>query len=143
MSNVDLLLICLASKTQLCFCSLNSNLGDNNNNNNKNSSSHFTCKRHVVLKNQPYGKSQSSLKIYCRSAANKGWSMVNYCQSLAFARPYLSYNDHCNRWLFREIFYYYFYVLEIFLNDLELFSLELLNIQLSAFYSVLENRCLS
>ena len=30
------------------------------------------------------------------SAANKGWSMVNYRQSSAFEHPYLSGNDHCD-----------------------------------------------
>ena len=37
-------------------------------------------------------------------AANKGQSTVNYGQSLAFDRPYLSCNDHCDRWLFQKIF---------------------------------------
>ena len=36
--------------------------------------------------------------------ANKGWSVVNYCQSLVFDHPYLSCNDHCDWWLFQEIF---------------------------------------
>ena len=45
---------------------------------------------------------QSWLDIYI-STANKGWSTVN----LAFDRPYLSYNDHCHRWLFQEIFFYF------------------------------------
>ena len=35
------------------------------------------------------------------SAANKGRSMVNYSQSSAFDRPYLSCNDYCDRWLFQ------------------------------------------
>ena len=56
------------------------------------------------------------------STANKDWSMVNYHQSSAFDHPYLSCNDHCNQWLFLEIFHYFF--LEILLNDLELVSLE-------------------
>ena len=38
------------------------------------------------------------------SAANKDWSMVNYCQSLAFDCPYLSCNDHSDQWFFQEIF---------------------------------------
>ena len=38
------------------------------------------------------------------SAANKGRSTVNYRQSLAFDQPYLCY-DHCDRWLFQEIFF--------------------------------------
>ena len=29
-------------------------------------------------------------------AANKGQSMVNYCQSSAFDHPYLLCNDHCD-----------------------------------------------
>ena len=34
-------------------------------------------------------------------------------------------NDHCDQWLFQEIFFlYYFYFLETFLNDLELVLLE-------------------
>ena len=32
------------------------------------------------------------------SAANKGWSMINYCQSLAFDHSYLSCNHHCDHW---------------------------------------------
>ena len=39
------------------------------------------------------------------SAANKGRSTVNYRQSSAFDRPYLSCNDHCDRWLLLEIFF--------------------------------------
>ena len=31
-----------------------------------------------------------------------------YIHKFAFDRPYLSYNDHCDRWLFQEIFFYYF-----------------------------------
>ena len=31
--------------------------------------------------------------------------MVNYHQSLAFDHQYLSCNDHCDRWLFQEIFF--------------------------------------
>ena len=38
------------------------------------------------------------------SAANKSWSMVHYWQSSAFDCPYLSWNDHCDWWLFQEIF---------------------------------------
>ena len=58
------------------------------------------------------------------TAANKGWSMANYHQSLAFDSPYLSCNDHCDRWLFQEIFFYYYkYFLEIILlTILNLFS---------------------
>ena len=36
-------------------------------------------------------------KALIHSAANKGWSAVNYRQSLAFDRPYLSCNDLCDR----------------------------------------------
>ena len=34
-----------------------------------------------------------------------GWPMVNYCQFLAFDHPDLSRNDHCDQWLFQEIFW--------------------------------------
>ena len=43
------------------------------------------------------------------SVANKGRSAVNDRQSLVFDRPYLSCNDHCNRWVFQEIFFYYYF----------------------------------
>ena len=36
--------------------------------------------------------------------ANKDRSTVNYHQSSAFDHPYLSSNDHCDWWLFKEIF---------------------------------------
>ena len=39
------------------------------------------------------------------SAAKKGRSTVNYRQSLAFDRPYLSCNDHSDRRVFQEIFF--------------------------------------
>ena len=39
------------------------------------------------------------------SAKNKGRSTVNYRQSSAFDCTYLSCNDHCDRWLFQEIFF--------------------------------------
>ena len=42
------------------------------------------------------------------SAANKGRSTVTYRKSLAFDRPYLSCNDHGDRWLFQEIYLYHF-----------------------------------
>ena len=45
--------------------------------------------------------------------------MINYCQSSAFDCPYLSCNDHCNWWLPRN-FYHYYYFLEIYSNDFEL-----------------------
>ena len=40
------------------------------------------------------------------SAANKGWSAVNYQQSLAFEHPYLSCNDHCD-WKFSKKSFFY------------------------------------
>ena len=42
------------------------------------------------------------------SAANKGRSAVIYLQSFAFDRPYLLCNDHCDRWLYQEIFFLLF-----------------------------------
>ena len=44
-------------------------------------------------------------KLRASSAANKGWSMVNYRQSLLFDHPYLSCNNHFDLWLFQEIFF--------------------------------------
>ena len=41
--------------------------------------------------------------LYKVRAANKGWSTVNYCQSLVFDRLYLSCNDHCGWWLFQQM----------------------------------------
>ena len=41
------------------------------------------------------------------TAANKGWSAVNYCQSLAFDCPYLSCNDHCDWWLSQKTSFCY------------------------------------
>ena len=60
------------------------------------------------------------------NSANKGWSVVNYCQSLAFDHPCLSCNEHCDWWFFQEIFFYYdhYYFVEILLNNLELVFLE-------------------
>ena len=46
----------------------------------------------------------SSTKSSDSSTANKGWSTVNYRQSSAFGCPYLSCNDHCDRWL--QIFFF-------------------------------------
>ena len=43
------------------------------------------------------------LDIYFISAANKGQSTVNYCQSLAFDCPHLPCNDHCDRWLLLDL----------------------------------------
>ena len=84
------------------------------------------------------------------SSANKGWSAVNYRQSLAFERPYLQCNDHCDRWRFQEIFFYFYYFLEIILTDLELVFLEfnhfykphrtsLFSFYLFIFYSLFRN----
>ena len=42
---------------------------------------------------------QNSNTTYQNSAANKGWSTINYRQSLVFDCPYLSCNDHCDWWL--------------------------------------------
>ena len=39
------------------------------------------------------------------SAANKGWSTVDYRQSLAFDTTYLLFNNNCDWWLFPEIFF--------------------------------------
>ena len=39
------------------------------------------------------------------SAANKGWSVVNYQLSSAFDEPYLSCNDLSDWWFFQEIFF--------------------------------------
>ena len=77
-----------------------------------------------------------TLKVPWYSAANKGRSMVNYCQSLAFDHPYLSFNDHCDWWLFQEIFFfeYYFYFLEILWAILILFFWNLF-----IFYSLFHN----
>ena len=65
--------------------------------------------------------------LLSHSAAKKGWSAVHYCQYSVFDRAYLSCDDHCDRWLFQEIFFLYqynIYFLEIILNDLELVFLE-------------------
>ena len=63
-------------------------------------------------------KNQLSVALQIRAGL-----MVNYCQSSASDNPHLSCNDHCDQWLFLEIFYYY-YSLEILLNDLEFVFLE-------------------
>ena len=64
------------------------------------------------------------------STASKFWSTVNWCQSLAFDHSYLSWNDHCDQWLFQEIIFLLilFFLLEILLNDLEIVFLELKHI---------------
>ena len=61
------------------------------------------------------------------NATNKGRSTVSYRQSLTFDRPYLSCDDHFNCWLFQEIFFIIIFIfLEILLNDLNLFSWNLI-----------------
>ena len=42
--------------------------------------------------------------IFNPSTATKSWSTVSYHQSLAFDQLYLSCNDHCDQWVFQEIF---------------------------------------
>ena len=47
------------------------------------------------------------LQYYINSStANKGQSMVNYRQSLVSDRPYSSCKDHCDQWLFQEIYFH-------------------------------------
>ena len=60
------------------------------------------------------------------SAPNKVRSSVNYRQSSAFDRPYLSFYDHCDRGSSKKslFFKYNFHFLEILLNDVELVFLE-------------------
>ena len=67
--------------------------------------------------------SKAALQI---RAVNYCQSTVNYCQSSDFDCPYLSCNDHGDQWLFQKVFFYwyYFYFLEIALNNLELVFLE-------------------
>ena len=43
--------------------------------------------------------------------ANKGWLAVSYLQSPVFDHPNLSYDDHCNHWLFQKIFFLLIYFL--------------------------------
>ena len=44
-------------------------------------------------------------KLYISNFGDcKGRSTINYCQSSAFDHPYLSCNDHCDWWVFHEIF---------------------------------------
>ena len=75
------------------------------------------------------------------SAANKGRSVVNYHQFLAFEHPCLSCSDYCDQ---------YYYFPEIILNDLELAFLEyshfykthrisLFSFYLFIFYSLFSN----
>ena len=79
------------------------------------------------------------IKAILGSAANKSQSAFNYRQCLPFDHPYLSCNDHCDRWLSQEIFFYYhFYLVEIYLNDLELVFFKLLNVQNSFLHSAWE-----
>ena len=58
------------------------------------------------------------------STANKGHSMVNYCQSFVFDCPYLLCNDHCDQYLFHKIFFLLilFLFLQILWTILNLFS---------------------
>ena len=64
-----------------------------------------TCEGQYYKINYKYDR----CKLIKISAANKCWSTANYHQSLAFDHPYLSCNDHCDWWLFQEIFFYYYY----------------------------------
>ena len=50
--------------------------------------------------------------------------MVNYCQSMVFACPYLLCNDHSDQWVFQEIFFIIILYREIILNNLELVILQ-------------------
>ena len=45
------------------------------------------------------------ITVWNLSTANNGGSLVNYHQSSVFDRPYLSCNDHRDRWVFQEIFF--------------------------------------
>ena len=59
------------------------------------------------------------------STANKDRSTVNYCQNFDLWLPICICDDHCDWWLFQKIFFYwYFYFLEILLNNLEHVFLE-------------------
>ena len=62
------------------------------------------------------------VKNWLDSAANKGWSTVNYCQKLAFDCPYWSSNDHCDHWLFQEIINMTCISYKLFWTILNLFS---------------------
>ena len=55
-----------------------------------------------LLSHQILIRNHNNRFITC-STANKGWSTVSYPQSLAFDHPYLSRNDHRDRWVFQEI----------------------------------------
>ena len=57
------------------------------------------------------------LDIYFISAANKGQSTVNYCQSLAFDCPHLPCNDHCDRWLLLDLLLLLLSLLSLLLNE--------------------------
>ena len=48
------------------------------------------------------------------STASKHQLMFNYRQSLVFDHSYLSCNDHCNQWLFQEIFFYYYFQKQLY-----------------------------
>ena len=73
-----------------------------------------------------FSEKRFALLLNEHSAASKGQSMVNYCQSLLFDHLYLSSNSHCDQWLFQELFFYqyYFYFLKINLNNLQFLFLE-------------------
>ena len=51
---------------------------------------------------------------YSNSAANRDSKTVIYCQSLVFDHPYLSCNDHCDWWLFQEIFFCSYFQKQLF-----------------------------
>ena len=54
-------------------------------------------------KNASSWEEKTSNLNFSLQCCNKGQSMVNYCQSLAFNCPYLPCNDHCDQWLFQEL----------------------------------------
>ena len=60
-------------------------------------------------------------RSFCQSTntVNKGQSMVNYCQSLAFHCRYLSYNDHSDQWLFHKILFYYYFQKQLYTDVLQ------------------------
>ena len=76
------------------------------------------------------------------STANKVRSTVNYRQSLAFNRPYLLYNDHGDRWLFQEIFF--FFVNFIFISKKFFWTVfNLFSWNLNTFTKLKEQSCFS
>ena len=60
-----------------------------------------------------------ALVMQTLSSAAKGWLTVTYGQSLAFDHPYISCNDHCDRWLFQEIFFYYYFQKQLYADVLQ------------------------